>query len=183
MRHIIPRRVALGATLFAAFLAAPAHADITGTVDATITLEAGCVINGQNLNDGASGADFGTIDFGVHNTLFTQADGELSSGGGALSIQCSPGVTPVLRFDTGENDGEGVGGGLRAMEHSGTPGQFVTYNLYRDSGRTDIITIGGTITLPSTGAVQSVPVYGNAFGAPGLIAGTYGDVVTVVLEL
>ncbi|MDZ4368726.1 MAG: spore coat U domain-containing protein, partial [Afipia sp.] len=168
----------------AAFLtAAPAYADITGSVDATITLEAGCIVNGQNYSDGASGADFGNLDFGTQNTLFTQADGEVLSGGSAITIQCSPGITPVLSFDAGENDGDGAGSGLRAMEHSSTPGQFVTYNLYSDAGRTTIIPIGGDLTLSSSGAAQTVNVYGRAFGEAGLVPGTYGDVVTVLLEL
>lgn len=168
----------------ALFIASPAYADITGTVDATITLQAGCIINGQNLDDGASGANFGTVDFGTHNTLFTQADGQvLNGGGGALSIQCSPGIAPVLSFDAGENDGEGAGSGLRAMAHSSAAGRFVTYNLYSDAGRTAIIPIGGDITLASSGAAQTVNIYARAFGEAGLVTGTYNDTVIVVLEL
>jgi spore coat protein U-like protein len=170
----------IGAALLAS---SPAQADITGTIDATITLEAGCIINGQNLDDGATGADFGTVDFGTQNTLFTSADGQLLNGGGALTIQCSPGISPTLSFDAGQNDGEGAGSGIRAMAHTGTPGQFVTYNLYSDAGRTVSIPIGGDISLASTGAVQTVNIYARAFGEAGLVPGLYGDVVTVVLEL
>jgi spore coat protein U-like protein len=171
--------------LGAALLVAPAaHADITGTVDATITLEAGCIVNGQNFSDGAAGADFGTLNFGTQNTLFTQADGQvLSGGGGAFRIQCSPGITPILSFDAGENDGEGAGAGLRAMENSGSAGRFVTYNLYSDAGRTVIIPIGGDVTLASDGSDQLVNVYGRAFGEAALTPGTYNDIITVVLEL
>lgn len=171
---------ALGTALM---LAAPAHANITGSVDAAITLEAGCIVNGQNFSDGASGADFGTLDFGTHNTLFGEADGQVLSGGGAFTIQCSPGITPVLSFDAGENDGLGAGVGLRAMENASTPGKFVTYNLYSDAGRTTIIPIGGDMTLASTGALQTVNVYGRAFGEAALTPGTYSDTITVVLEL
>lgn len=181
MRNILLPALAIGAALSCAM---PAHADITGSVDATITLEAGCIINGQNFSDGATSANFGSIDFGTQNTLFDAADGELlNGGGGALSIQCSPGITPVLSFDAGENDGEGTGVGLRAMAHSSTTGQFVTYNLYADAGRTTIIPIGGDISLSSNGAVQTVNVYGRAFGEAALVPGTYSDVITVVLEL
>lgn len=164
--------------------ASPAHADITGTVDATITLEAGCIINGTNYSDGAASADFGTLDFGVQNTLFTQANGQvLSGGGGAFTVQCSPGITPILSFDAGDNDGSGSGAGLRAMENASTPGKFVTYNLYSDAGRTTIIPIGGDIVLSSSGTVQTVNVYGRAFGEAALTPGSYADTITVVLEL
>ncbi len=168
----------------AALVVVPAaRADITGTVDATMTLVAGCIVNGQSLTDGAGGADFGTLDFGTHNTLFTNADGQVLSGGGSFRIQCSPGVTPILSFDAGENDGEGAGAGLRAMENSGSAGRFVTYDLYSDAGRTVIIPIGGDITLASDGSDQLVNVYGRAFGEAALTAGTYTDTITVVLEL
>lgn len=179
------KKISLGMATIAAFgVAAPAHADITGSVDATITLQAGCIINGQNLDDGATGADFGTVDFGTHNTLFTQTDGQvLNGGGGALSIQCSPGITPILSFEAGQNDGSGAGSGIHAMAHASAAGQFVTYNLYSDAGRTAIIPIGGDIVLPSTGAVQTVNVYARAFGEAALLPGTYSDTITVVLEL
>lgn len=180
MRKLSPSAAGIGTALM---LASPAHADITGTVDATITLEAGCIINGQNYSDGATGADFGTLDFGTQNTLFTEADGQVLSGGGAFTIQCSPGITPVLSFGAGENDGLGAGVGLRAMENSSTPGQYVTYNLYSDAGRTTIIPIGGDINLAATGAQQTVNVFGRAFGEAGLTPGAYGDTIVVVLEL
>ncbi|MBN8843443.1 MAG: spore coat protein U domain-containing protein [Sphingomonadales bacterium] len=180
MRKLTLSVVGIGTALL---VAPAAHADITGTVDATITLQAGCIINGQNFSDGAAGADFGTLDFGTQNTLFTQANGQVLSGGGAFTVQCSPGITPVLSFDAGENDGLGAGAGIRAMENSGSPGHFVTYNLYSDAGRTAIIPIGGDISLASTGAPQTVNVYGRAFGEAGLTPGTYSDTITVVLEL
>lgn len=178
-------KILLGATTIVAFgMAAPAYADITGTVNATITLQAGCVINGQNLDDGATGASFGTVSFGTRNTLFTQADGQvLNGGGGALSIQCSPGITPILSFEAGQHDGSGAGSGIHAMAHSSAAGRFVTYNLYSDAGRTAIIPIGGDIALSSTGAAQTVNVYARAFGEAALLPGTYSDTVTVVLEL
>lgn len=179
MRNIILSAVGTSAALM---LAPAAQADITGTVDATITLQAGCIINGQNHSDGSASADFGTLAFGTHNTLFTHADAQIMSGG-ALRVQCSPGITPVLSFDAGENDGEGAGAGLRAMANGSAAGEFVTYNLYADAGRTTIIPIGGDITLASDGSEQTVNVYGRAFGEAGLTPGTYSDVITVVLEL
>jgi spore coat protein U-like protein len=183
MRIITKASLMLCVATAATLAAAPARADITGTIDATITLQAGCIINGQNLDDGASSADFGTLDFGTENTLFTQSDAEVLNGGGALSIQCSPGIAPTLSFDAGENDGDGAGTGLRAMAHVSAPGQFVTYNLYSDSGRTTVLPIGGDIVLAASGAVQTVNIYGRAFGEAGLVPGTYSDIITVLLEL
>jgi spore coat protein U-like protein len=161
----------------------PAHADITGTVDATITLVAGCIVNGQSFDDGLTGADFGTIDFGTQNSLFTQVDGQVLSGGAGFTVQCSNGISPVLSFNAGQNDGDGAGVGLHAMAHQTEAGHFVTYNLYSDSGRTAIIPVGGDIALAGGGSQQTVNVYARAFGEAGLTPGVYSDVVTVVLEL
>ncbi|MBJ7438017.1 MAG: spore coat protein U domain-containing protein [Sphingopyxis sp.] len=160
-----------------------AQADITGTVDASITLTAGCIINGQDNDDQSSAADFGLLDFGTHNTLFTEADGQILGGGTGIEIQCSPGIAPTLHFDAGENDGEGTGTGSRAMAHDATAGQYVTYDLYSDAGRTTVIPIGGDVPLAPTGALQTVNIYGRAFGAAGLVTGGYSDVITVLLEL
>ncbi|WP_330701770.1 spore coat U domain-containing protein [Novosphingobium resinovorum] len=170
--------------LSAALLVAPAaQADIAGTVDATITLGAGCIINGQSYDDGAANVDFGDLSFGVQNTLFTQADGQILNGAAGFTVQCSNGVTPTVTFQAGQNDGSGSGAGLHAMAHQGVAGQFVTYNLYSDAGRTAIIPLGGSVSLLANGAPQTVNVYGRAFGEAGLTAGVYADVLTVVLEL
>lgn len=170
--------------LSAVFLFAPAaQADITGTVDATITLGAGCIINGQSYDDGSANVDFGDLSFGVQNTLFTTAEGQVLNGAAGFTVQCSNGVTPAVTFQTGQNDGSGSGAGVHAMAHQSAAGQFVTYNLYSDAARTAIIPIGGSVTLLANGAPQTVNVYGRAFGEAGLTAGTYTDVLTVVLDL
>ena len=69
----------LAATMFFC-TALPVTADITGTIDATITLTSGCVINSGNEMDGASGVSFGSLDFGTQPTLFTSADSQVTGG-------------------------------------------------------------------------------------------------------
>lgn len=180
---ITKTKFSLAAFSAIAFTVSPAHADITGTVDATITLEAGCIVNGQNFDDGTTGADFGTLDFGTENTLFSQADAQILSGGAAFAVQCSNGIAPILSFNAGLHDGDGAGAGLHAMAHQTEPGQFVTYNLYSDAGRNTVIPISGDITLAGGGGQQTVDIYARAFGEAGLMPGVYSDVITVVLEL
>jgi spore coat protein U-like protein len=179
MHRIIPLAAATAFTLAAA---TSTHANITGSVDAEITLEAGCAVNGQDTLDDATGVNFGRLEFGTHTTVFSQADAEIVGAGG-FTVQCSPGVSPVLSFNAGENDGSGTGGGARAMENQTDAGKFVTYNLYSDAGRNSVIPINGDIVLQTNGALQTVQVYGRAFGASSLTAGTYSDIITVVLEL
>lgn len=159
----------------------PVNADITGTINATITLTSGCVINSGNVMDGASGVDFGTLDFDTHTTLFDQADTQITAGASGIEVQCTAGVAPRLVFQAGQNDGEGSGAGNRAMYDGSS--SYVTYNLFLDSGYASPLSIGGDVVLEDDGSAQSVAVYARAYGAAGLPIGTYTDVITVLLEL
>ena len=160
-----------------------AHADITGTIDATITLTTACQINGQVTNNAVTGVDFGTLDFGSQSTLFTTADAQVTNGAAGIAIQCSNGVPAEIFFQAGQNDTLGNGAGDRAMAHVSVTGQYVSYSLYSNAGRTTVIPVGGSIALASDGTLQTVNVYGRAFGEAGLVPGVYNDVVTVVLQL
>jgi|SRR5690606_25003441 spore coat protein U-like protein len=170
----------LAATMFFC-TALPVTADITGTIDATITLTSGCVINSGNEMDGASGVSFGSLDFGTQPTLFTSADSQVTGGATGIEVQCTAGVAPRLVFQSGLNDGEGSGAGNRAM-HDGS-GNYVTYNLFLDAGYASPLSIGADVTLEDDGSAQVIAVYGRAYGAAALPADTYDDVITVLLEL
>lgn len=160
-------------------LAAQAQAaTVTGTISSTLTLIAACQVNGAT---GTSGLNFGTLNFGTQDSLFTTANGQvLGGGGGAMSILCSAGTTPAIRVRAGAHDGQSAGG-TRALADGA--GNFVPYDFYTDAGRTTLLAIDGTITLPtSTGVAQTVNLYGQARGKAGLPAGVYTDTVAVELS-
>lgn len=153
---------------------------VTGTVDATITLQASCEVNGA---PGATGVDFGSLDFGTHSTLFDEADAEISDTAAGISVQCTPGTQYTLAFDGGLHSASANAAlGLRAMELA-AGGTFVTYNLYAASGRTVPMSINGTMgPLTADGSAQTVNVYGRALGESGLVPGTYNDTIGVTLS-
>ena len=160
-------------------LAANSHAATsTGTLNSTLTLTAACQVNGGT---GTSGLDFGTLDFGTQDALFASADGQvLGTGGGALIVLCSAGTIPEVRVLAGSNDGASEGGTRALADGSGN---FVPYDFYTDTGRTQLLGIGDPITLAtSTGVAQTVELYGRALGKPGLPAGVYSDTVAVELS-
>jgi len=159
-----------------------AHADIAGTIDATITLESGCIINGTNAADGAGSVDFGAIDFGTQTTLFSEASAQVTGTGAGITVQCTAGVTPNLVFQTGLHDANAAGSGNKAMQHGTTTTQYVSYNLLLADDVT-VINNGDSILLSNDGSEQTITVNGRAYGATGLIAGSYTDTVTVLLEL
>lgn len=150
---------------------------VTGVINATLTLTTSCLVNGAT---GTSGLDFGTLSFGTATSLFTEADGQvLGSGGGALTIQCSAGTSPVITVGAGAHDGLSTGG-TRALSDSN--GHFVPYDLYSDTGHSTLVAINGTIAPGlSTGVAQTINLYGKAVGKTGLPAGSYTDVINVSL--
>ncbi|WP_433884607.1 Csu type fimbrial protein [Pseudomonas vranovensis] len=153
-------------------------ATVTGNITATLTLIASCQVNGGG---GASGLNFGTLNFGTQEALFTSAGGQvLGGGGGAMSILCSSGTVPVIKVRAGAHDSQSPGGS-RAL-YDGVA-NYVPYDFYTDSGHTQLLVIDGTITLPtSTGVAQTVNLYGQAKGKAGLPAGVYTDTVAVELS-
>lgn len=158
-------------------LQSPAVAQtVTGTVDATISLTSACEVNGS---DATSGVDFGTLDFGSHTTLFSEATTELQSDtGSGISIQCSPGSDASLTVTGGSNDAAVPGSG-RAMSNGSL---FVPYDLYSDAALEATLSNGTSIPVVGDGTVQVIPIYGRALGNALLTPGTYSDTVAVTLS-
>ncbi|MFG0498651.1 spore coat U domain-containing protein [Pseudomonas sp. YQ_13] len=153
-------------------------ATVTGSISSTLTLTAACQVNGSS---GTSGLDFGALDFGTQDALFATADAQVLGGGGAaMSILCSAGTVPVIKVSAGLHDGQSSGGTRALADGSGN---FVPYDLYTDAGRTALLAVDDTITLAtSTGAAQTVNLYGKAVGKAGLPAGVYSDTISVELS-
>ncbi|MFK0087938.1 spore coat U domain-containing protein [Pseudomonas sp. NPDC090755] len=153
-------------------------ATVTGQINASLTLVASCQVNGAI---GSTGVDFGALDFGSQDALFSQAAGQvLGGGGGALSILCSSGTVPAVKIGAGTHDNQSAGGTRALADGSGN---FVPYDFYTDAGHTQVLAINGVITLPtSSGVAQTVNLYGLAKGKVGLPAGVYSDTVAVELS-
>ncbi|MBK5374082.1 spore coat protein U domain-containing protein [Pseudomonas sp. TH43] len=169
----------IGLSLLGLALASSANAatTVTGQITSSLILISSCQVNGAG---GTTGLNFGALNFGTTNSLFTTASGQvLGGGGGALSILCSNGTTPTITVGAGANDGKSTGG-ARAL-YDGVA-NYVPYDLYTDSGFSTLLPVNGTINLAaSTGTAQTVNIYGQAKGKAGLPAGTYTDTIAVQL--
>ncbi|MBH3428039.1 spore coat U domain-containing protein [Pseudomonas alkylphenolica] len=176
MQPIISRFIYAGIGL--ALCTQAQAATVTGQINSTLTLIASCQVNGAT---GSTGVNFGALNFGTQDALFTQAPAQVrGGGGGAMSILCSSGTVPVVKIGTGAHDSQSAGG-TRALADGA--GNFVPYDFYTDAGHSQLLAINGTITLPtSTGVAQSVNLYGLAKGKAGLPAGVYTDTVNVELS-
>jgi len=175
--HTLVSRIGLSLLGLTLASSAGAATTVTGQITSSLILISSCQVNGAG---GASGLNFGALNFGTANSLFTTADAQvLGGGGGALSILCSSGTSPTVKVRAGSHDGQSTGGTRALADGSGN---FVPYDFYTDSGHSQILAIDGVINLAaSTGVAQTVNIYGRAVGKAGLPAGTYSDTVAVEL--
>ena len=102
---------------------------------------------------------------------------------GYIDVTCSLGVPYFIKLGPGQNSG-----GIfnpRKMQASGS-GANLNYNLYRNSIHTEIWgdTTGGTFAQPGVGTnlTQQFEIYGLIPGSQNIPAGSYSDMVTVIIE-
>ncbi|BFT64437.1 spore coat U domain-containing protein [Pseudomonas moorei] len=175
--HMLVSRIGLSLLGLALASGAQAATTVTGQITSSLILTSSCQVNGSG---GSTGLNFGALNFGTTDSLFTSATGQvLGGGGGALSILCSSGTTPSVKVRAGAHDGQSPGGS-RAL-YDGVA-NYVPYDLYTDAGHSQLLAIDGVINLSaSTGVAQTVNIYGQAVGKAGLPAGTYTDTIAVEL--
>ncbi|VVP31533.1 spore coat U domain-containing protein [Pseudomonas fluorescens] len=175
--HMLVSRIGLSLLGLTLAASATAATTVTGQITSSLILISSCQVNGSG---GSTGLNFGDLNFGTANSLFTEASGQvLGGGGGALSILCSSGTTPAVKVRAGAHDGQSPGGTRALADGSGN---FVPYDLYTDAGHSQILAIDGVVNLAtSTGVAQTVNLYGKAVGKAGLPAGTYSDTIAVEL--
>ncbi len=113
------------------------------------------------------------IDFGTQGLLTAAIETTAT-----LSPQC----TNTTPYQVGLNNGLHASGNTRRMQSSG--GQYVTYELYRDAGRSQrwgntqsVDTLGGT----GAGDAQNVTIYSRVASQNTPPSGDYSDTVTVTI--
>ncbi|QHJ01545.1 fimbrial major subunit CsuA/B family protein [Xylophilus rhododendri] len=163
-------------------------ATLSGTLNATLTLTASCIVVG--VPGSSSGINLGTLSFTSQPSTFTGTLTAIpvggASGGGSTQVLCSPDVSGLsITIDGGSNAGQGtsVGVGSRAMKN-GTA--YIPYEIYQDAGRTVAYPVGTALSgfaIPANGAAINLPIFGqvNKTSAAALPSGTYSDTLTVTL--
>lgn len=167
---------AAAAAVMAGIVSTPAKAgSISGTINVEINISSACLVNGATSVSSTFGSG-GKILFTDQPGLFGNVDGQLVGSLGNLSVQCSPGIAPVLTVGAGANDQ----GGNRRMASGANR---LVYHLFSDAARQDEITVGGQISLGTmTSQAVEVPIYARVnSGGVILPAGQYVDTVQVTL--
>ena len=184
MFNAITRFRASGAVLAtiatAALGPAPAHAgggSSTGTIGVTLNVTAACAVNGASSVASSLG-QVGSIAFADQPGIFGNTDASMvaTGGGNGISVLCSPGLTPTLTVGAGNNDASG-------LHYLNSNGNKVAYHLYSDSGRTNEVGIGQSLSLgTATSTAFNVPIYGRVSSNGQVVAaGSYTDTVQVTL--
>ena len=144
-------------------LAATATANVT--VSASVTNN--CSITG------------GSLAFGAYDPLVTNAT-DPKDGSGTFTVACTKGASGVT-IDLGQ--GQNYSAGRRMIAGA----DWVTYQLYSDSGRTTVwgSTSGGAtvaVAAPTSKAATTYTVYGRITGGQDVAAGNYGDTVVATVN-
>jgi spore coat protein U-like protein len=149
-----------------------------GTIGVALNVSAACAVNGGSQTSGSLG-QLGSIQFPDQPGTFGNVDATMvaSSGGNAISVLCSPGLTPSMTIGSGAHD-------ANSTHYLASGSNQVAYHLYSDSSRNSEITIGQAISLgtASTTALTQ-PIYARVnSGGQVLAAGAYTDTVQVTLS-
>ncbi len=161
--------------LFLALAALPAAVCAQARIDPTFTVTSAmpvrielvgfCAVSASDLNFGAYASN--------------QASPIL--GQTTLQLQCSPGTVAEIGLDAGTGSGSNT---KRRKMELGAGIDQLDYGLYQDPGRT--INWGDksgndTLEVEATGALQSIPVYGQVPGGQRVRDGDYHDTITVTV--
>jgi spore coat protein U-like protein len=115
----------------------------------------------------ASPVDFGAYDVSAGSPL---------AAVGSIGVVCTSRTPSTVKLDPGRNSG----GSFNPRRMSGA-GSYLGYNLYTDAGCTSIWGDGTAGTFTRAGG-RNLAVYGCIPARQKVKPGTYGDVVTFIVE-
>ena len=157
------------AVLFAlaAFPATPAQAPLSASAVMPVTIEiaASCALSASDLEFGAYRPDSPAP----------------ARGQTVIQLLCAAGITAELLLDAGTG---AVGNTRRRQMTQDSGTDRMDYDLYQDAGRTmhwGDRSGRDTLEVVTTGATQTVTVYGEIPAKQRVRQGTYSDVITVQL--
>ena len=119
------------------------------------------------------------VGFGSYDPVVANASANLD-GTGTVSIACTKGATTTIGLDLGSN----ASGSVRRLTDGSS--NYLTYELYQDSGRSTVWgNAGAGLFTPAAApskASRSFTAYGRVAGSQDVPAGTYADTVTATVN-
>ena len=155
------------AIMFAGLGATASAATATANLGVSATVTNNCTINTAALA------------FGSYDPVVANASTDLD-GTGTVAVACTKGATATIGLGLGGN----ASGSTRRMGDGAT--NFLTYELYQDTGRTTVWSNAGAgllspVAAPSK-AVRSFTVYGRVTSNQDVPAGSYSDTVVATVN-
>lgn len=167
-------------------------ATTTGTINASLVLSTGCIVNG---NTGTSGLNLGSLNFGSYDAeTFTGADASLtSSTNNAIAVKCSPGSPYTLQITSSNSAPSGAVYGTvpttgpRYLVGSTYTTEGVAYVLSLSPAFAPAGTIVNGVNFPAATTTDPTngdlyPIYGQITGVTNntnIHADTYTDIIHV----
>jgi spore coat protein U-like protein len=160
--------IAAAAVLAATGMVKPvAAATATANLSVTATVTNNCSISTT------------AVAFGSYDPVVTHASAPLD-GTGTVIVACTKGAVATVGLGLGNN----VNGSTRRLKDSGT--NYLTYELYRDSGRTTVWGNSGSGLLAPGAApsktARTFTVYGRVASNQDIPAGSYADTVVATVN-
>jgi len=119
------------------------------------------------------------VAFGVYDPVVANATAPLD-GTGSVVVTCTKGAGTRIDLNNGAN----FSGGNRRMAAGGD--NFLTYQLYQDTGRTQVWGSGGSAGQAIAGAPSKAPrtftVFGRVPAGQDVSAGSYTDTVVATIN-
>ncbi len=148
-------------------MAAPAFAQTaTANLNVSATVNKTCTITTT------------AVAFGVYDPVVTNASTALDAAG-TIVVTCTKGAGTRIDLGLGAN----AAGSVRRMTGGG---DFLTYELYTDSGRTTVwgsgAGAGNTIGAAPSKAARTVDVYGRVAAGQDVSAASYTDTVVATIN-
>lgn len=117
--------------------------------------------------------------FGSYDPVVAHASANLD-GTGTVTVACTKGTAPTVGLGLGSN----ASGSVRRMSDGGS--NYLTYELYQESGRTTVWSNSGAGLLSPVAAPSKAPrsfsVYGRVQSNQDVPAGSYSDTVVATVN-
>ena len=165
-------------------------ATTSGTINATLTLTTGCLVNGQSAT---AGVNFGTLNFGSSAATFDTLNATLvGAAGNGIFVRCTTGQTYNVQLTSSNAAPATVFGEVTAQPRYlvlvSNATQGIAYTLYNSTSYTT--PIANNTNLTSTGTTDptngdNYPIYGRITGGgfnAAIPAGTYTDTINVAVN-
>jgi spore coat protein U-like protein len=170
MRNVGIVRTLAALTALGAVLALNVPGVAAATATANLTVSA-TVINNCTISTAA-------LAFGSYDPVVANQTNNLD-GTGTVTVACTRGATTTIGLGAGSN----ASGSTRRM--AGGTGNFLSYELYSDSGRSTVWNTGAGVLTPVAApsrAARDFTVYGRIAGNQDVPAGSYTDTVVATVN-